>query len=173
MSLTCRYRFKALNPHAKVQVTGRRVRVRLGHEPFAHAMPRPYAYRPLRVRRVHGKASQTVNRMWQHLLAVENELNHRPRHVLNGRAPADLFAALLAFENSPAFAIPSPATITAGDPPDGQAVPPGVRIAQAVVPRRCASESTASASGSESSRYGSAAPAVSTSQSGLLPLVPV
>jgi IS30 family transposase len=32
----------------------------------------------------------------EHLLAVENELNNRPRHVLNDRAPAELFAELLA-----------------------------------------------------------------------------
>ena len=31
-----------------------------------------------------------------HLLAVEQELNHRPRIVLQDRCPADLFAALLA-----------------------------------------------------------------------------
>src|SRR3954464_9170339 len=30
-----------------------------------------------------------------HLLAVEHELNHRPRIVLQDRCPADLFAALL------------------------------------------------------------------------------
>jgi len=30
-----------------------------------------------------------------HLLAVEHELNQRPRRVLNDRAPTDLFAALL------------------------------------------------------------------------------
>jgi transposase, IS30 family len=35
----------------------------------------------------------------QHLLAVENELNNRPRHVLGDRTPAELFAALLASEN--------------------------------------------------------------------------
>jgi IS30 family transposase len=35
----------------------------------------------------------------KHLLEVENELNRRPRLVLNNRAPADLFAALLASEN--------------------------------------------------------------------------
>jgi transposase, IS30 family len=35
----------------------------------------------------------------QHLLAVENELNNRPRRVLGDRAPAELFAALLASEN--------------------------------------------------------------------------
>ena len=35
----------------------------------------------------------------QHLLAVENELNNRPRHVLSDRTPAELFAALLASEN--------------------------------------------------------------------------
>jgi IS30 family transposase len=32
----------------------------------------------------------------EHLLAVENELNNRPRLVLQDRCPADLFAALLA-----------------------------------------------------------------------------
>jgi transposase, IS30 family len=32
----------------------------------------------------------------RHLLAVENELNNRPRLVLNDRAPADLFRSLLA-----------------------------------------------------------------------------
>jgi transposase, IS30 family len=32
----------------------------------------------------------------EHLLAVENELNNRPRHVLSDRAPAELLAALLA-----------------------------------------------------------------------------
>jgi IS30 family transposase len=35
----------------------------------------------------------------QHLLAVENELNNRPRRVLGDRTPAELFAALLASEN--------------------------------------------------------------------------
>jgi transposase, IS30 family len=35
----------------------------------------------------------------EHLLAVENELNNRPRRVLSDRAPAELFAALLASEN--------------------------------------------------------------------------
>ena len=35
----------------------------------------------------------------EHLLAVENELNNRPRHVLGHRAPAELFAALLASED--------------------------------------------------------------------------
>jgi len=37
----------------------------------------------------------------QHLLAVENQLNNRPRHILNDRAPAELFTALLASENPP------------------------------------------------------------------------
>jgi IS30 family transposase len=37
----------------------------------------------------------------EHLLAVENELNTRPRHVLNDQTPAGLFAALLASENPP------------------------------------------------------------------------
>jgi len=36
-----------------------------------------------------------------HLLAVENELNNRPRRVLQDRAPAELFAALLASEKRP------------------------------------------------------------------------
>ena len=31
----------------------------------------------------------------EHLLAVENELNHRPRTVLRDRCPADLFDVLL------------------------------------------------------------------------------
>jgi IS30 family transposase len=35
----------------------------------------------------------------QHLLAVENELNNRPRRILNDRTPAQLFAVLLASEN--------------------------------------------------------------------------
>jgi len=37
----------------------------------------------------------------QHLLAVENELNNRPRRVLDDRAPAELFAVLLASESPP------------------------------------------------------------------------
>ena len=37
----------------------------------------------------------------QHLLAVENELNKRPRIVLNDRAPAELFKALLSSKNGP------------------------------------------------------------------------
>jgi transposase, IS30 family len=37
----------------------------------------------------------------QHLLAVENQLNNRPRLVLNDRAPAELFGALLASKNRP------------------------------------------------------------------------
>ncbi len=37
----------------------------------------------------------------QHLLAVGNELNSRPRLVLNDRTPAGLFAVLLASENPP------------------------------------------------------------------------
>ena len=35
----------------------------------------------------------------QHLLAVENELNNRPRLILNDRSPAELFGALLASKN--------------------------------------------------------------------------
>jgi hypothetical protein len=37
----------------------------------------------------------------QHLLAVENEFNNRPRHILNDRTPGELFSALLASENPP------------------------------------------------------------------------
>jgi len=37
----------------------------------------------------------------EHLLAVENELNNRPRHVLNDRPPVELFAALLASQKPP------------------------------------------------------------------------
>ena len=37
----------------------------------------------------------------EHLLAVENELNDRPRQVLNDHAPAELFAALLASKSRP------------------------------------------------------------------------
>ena len=36
-----------------------------------------------------------------HPLAVENELNNRPRRVLGDRAPANLFAALLASQSPP------------------------------------------------------------------------
>ena len=39
----------------------------------------------------------------EHLLAVENELNNRPRLVLNDRTPAQLFSALLAFESPSAL----------------------------------------------------------------------
>nr|WP_228480880.1 IS30 family transposase [Microbacterium luteum] len=35
----------------------------------------------------------------EHLRAVENELNNRPRDVLNGRSPATMFAALLASQS--------------------------------------------------------------------------
>jgi IS30 family transposase len=35
----------------------------------------------------------------EHLLAIETELNKRPRLVLNDRAPAELFRALLASNN--------------------------------------------------------------------------
>jgi transposase, IS30 family len=37
----------------------------------------------------------------QHLLAVENELNYRPRRILGDRTPAELFAALLTSESQP------------------------------------------------------------------------
>jgi len=37
----------------------------------------------------------------QHLLAVEIELNNRPRRILGDRTPAELFAALLASESPP------------------------------------------------------------------------
>lgn len=37
----------------------------------------------------------------QHLRAVENEINNRPRHILEDRAPAELFTALLASAEHP------------------------------------------------------------------------
>ena len=40
----------------------------------------------------------------EHLVAVETELNNRPRLVLDDRAPAELFAALLASANPPSVA---------------------------------------------------------------------
>ena len=39
----------------------------------------------------------------QHLLAVEDELNARPRLVLENRTPAELFTALLASPEPPVF----------------------------------------------------------------------
>lgn len=39
----------------------------------------------------------------EHLMAVENELNNRPRMVLQDRCPADVFAALLASESPSAL----------------------------------------------------------------------
>ncbi len=46
------------------------------------------------------KGVTLINHPPAHLLAVEHELNHRPRMVLQDRCPADLFAALLT-SNSP------------------------------------------------------------------------
>lgn len=42
------------------------------------------------------KGVTLVGHLPEHLLAVEHELNHRPRIVLQDRCPADLFTALLA-----------------------------------------------------------------------------
>ena len=42
------------------------------------------------------KGVTLINHLPEHLLAVEDELNTRPRMVLEDRCPADLFAALLA-----------------------------------------------------------------------------
>jgi IS30 family transposase len=47
------------------------------------------------------KSTDLSTHSTQHLLAVENELNNRPRLVLNDRAPAQLFGALLASTNRP------------------------------------------------------------------------
>jgi transposase, IS30 family len=47
------------------------------------------------------KGTDLSTHTMQHLLAVENELNKRPRIVLNDRAPAELFKALLASKNRP------------------------------------------------------------------------
>ncbi|OBI03597.1 DNA-binding protein [Mycolicibacter heraklionensis] len=48
------------------------------------------------------KGVTLANYSLEHLLAVEDELNQRPRMVLQDRCPADLFAALLA-SNSPSM----------------------------------------------------------------------
>ena len=45
------------------------------------------------------KGTDLSTHSMQHLLAVENELNKRPRIVLNDRTPAELFWALLASKN--------------------------------------------------------------------------
>jgi IS30 family transposase len=45
------------------------------------------------------KGADLSTRSQQHLQAVEDELNYRPRRVLGDRAQAELFAALLASEN--------------------------------------------------------------------------
>jgi transposase, IS30 family len=46
------------------------------------------------------KGVSLTNHSASHLLAVEHELNHRPRMVLQDRCPADLFGALLASTKS-------------------------------------------------------------------------
>jgi hypothetical protein len=45
------------------------------------------------------KSTDLSTHSTQHLLAVENELNNRPRLILNDHAPAQLFGALLASNN--------------------------------------------------------------------------
>jgi IS30 family transposase len=45
------------------------------------------------------KGVTLANYSLKHLLVVENELNQRPRMVLQDRCPADLFAALLASDS--------------------------------------------------------------------------
>jgi IS30 family transposase len=45
------------------------------------------------------KGVSLTNHSSTHLLAVEHELNHRPRRVLQDRCPADLFTALLASQS--------------------------------------------------------------------------
>ena len=47
------------------------------------------------------KGTDLSSHSMQHLLAVENELNKRPRIVLNDRAPAELFGMLLASLKEP------------------------------------------------------------------------
>jgi transposase, IS30 family len=47
------------------------------------------------------KSTDLSTHSTQHLLAVENELNNRPRLILNDHAPAQLFGALLASNNRP------------------------------------------------------------------------
>jgi len=47
--------------------------------------------------RQHFPKSTEINRYTpEHLRAVEDEINHRPRRVLGDRSPAELFTALLA-----------------------------------------------------------------------------
>lgn len=48
-----------------------------------------------RLRDYFPKGVSLASHLPTHLLAVEDELNHRPRLVLQGRCPADLFAVLL------------------------------------------------------------------------------
>ena len=48
------------------------------------------------IRSVASQVEGGVDLFAGHLLAVEEELNNRPRLVLNGRTPADRFATLLA-----------------------------------------------------------------------------
>jgi IS30 family transposase len=47
------------------------------------------------------KATNLSTHSPKHLLAVENQLNNRPRRILGDRAPAELFALLLASESPP------------------------------------------------------------------------
>jgi transposase, IS30 family len=47
------------------------------------------------------KATDLSTHQPHHLLAVENELNNRPRRILGDRTPAELLATLLASESPP------------------------------------------------------------------------
>ena len=49
------------------------------------------------------KGTDLSSHSTQHLLAVENEINNRPRIILNDRAPAVLFGALLASLKEPSM----------------------------------------------------------------------
>ena len=62
----------------------------------------PVRCRPRSPRDYFPKGTDLSSHSPAHLLAVENELNDRPRIILNDRAPAELFAALLA-SNSPSL----------------------------------------------------------------------
>jgi Transposase IS116/IS110/IS902 family len=64
--------------------------------------PRLYDGPPSRLTNTEApKGTDLSKHSTQHLLAVENELNNRPRLVLNDRAPAELFGALLTSQNRP------------------------------------------------------------------------
>ena len=61
------------------------------HSPWQRGTNKPNGL----LRNYFPKGVTLINHPPAQLLAVEHELNHRPRMVLQDRCPADLFAALL------------------------------------------------------------------------------